>query len=163
MNNTASTSNTDKLSNTSVKSESEQASITLANTKGMQTSKTQPSVMLRLAVMQLVSTVIFALGMYYWFDAREALSALFGGAIAVIGSVYSAGRLFTTKQDASAAETLLRFYISVVLKIIFTLALMVVCMIVLKVSMLPFIISYLIAAVIVNLLVLLLPSKLDYL
>ena len=128
----------------------------------MQASKTQPSVMLRLAFMQLVSTVIFALGLYYWFDAREALSAVFGGVIAVIGSLYSAGRLFTTKQDASAAETLLRFYVSVVLKIIFTLVLMVVCMIVLRVSMLPFIISYLIAAVIVNLLVLLLPSKLDY-
>ena len=79
----------------------------------------------------------------------------------MIGSLYSAGRLFTTKQGASASERLARFYASVVLKIIFTLAMMVICITVLKVSLLPFIIAYLIAAVIVNWLMLLVPAKLD--
>lgn len=161
MNNSASTSNTGENSSQSVKSKPEQRNEILAKPKPMLPTKTQPSVMLKLAAMQAISTLIFALGVYYCFDAREALSAVFGGCIAIVGSLYSAGRLFTTKQDANAAEILLRFYISVVLKIIFTLALMALCMIVLKVSMLPFIVSYLIAAVIVNLLVLLIPAKLD--
>ena len=56
---------------------------------------------------------------------------------------------------------LARFYASVVLKIVFTLAMMVICITVLKVSLLPFIIAYLIAAVIVNWLMLLVPAKLD--
>ena len=160
MNNSASTSSTGELSKPSAESESEKRSKTLVTPKSMQHTKTQPSEMLKLAVLQLISTIIFALGMYYWFDAFAALSAVFGGVIAIVGSLYSAGRLFTTKQDANAAEILMRFYISVVLKIIFTLALMAVCMIVIKVSILPFIVSYLIAAVFVNLLVLLIPAPL---
>jgi len=124
----------------------------------MQPTKTQPGELLKLAALQIIFTIVFTLGIYYCFDAREALSALFGGVIAAIGSCYSAGRLFTTKQDAVAAEILARFYISVVLKIVFTLIMMGICLVVIKVSVLPFIIAYLIAAVIVNLLILLLPT-----
>jgi len=122
-------------------------------------SKSQPKELLKLALLQVIGTVFFSLVLYYCFDAREALSALFGGLIAVIGSLYSAGRLFTTKQDAIAQEILLRFYVSVILKITFTLLMMSICIIVIKVSMLPFIIGFLIAAVVVNILVLLLPSS----
>ena len=127
----------------------------------MQVSKPQPGVLLKLALLQTVGTVVFSIAMLVCFDAREALSALFGGAIAIIGSLYSAGRLFSTKQDAIAAEMLVRFYVSVVLKFIFTLAMMAICLIVLKVSLLPFIIAYLLAAVVANWLVLLVPAKLD--
>lgn len=127
----------------------------------MRMSKTQPGVLLKLALLQAVGTAVFSMAMLYCFDAREALSALFGGAIAIIGSLYSAGRLFTSKPDAIAAEMLIRFYVSVVLKIVFTLAMMVICLVVLKVSLLPFIIAYLLAAVVVNLLMLLVPAELD--
>ena len=127
----------------------------------MQPSKTQPGALLKLALLQTVSTIVFSLAMFYCFDAFEALSALFGGVIAVIGSIYSAGRLFTTKQDAVAAEILVRFYVSVILKIIFTLVMMAICLIIIEVSILPFIIAYLLAAMIVNLLMLLVPARLD--
>jgi F0F1-type ATP synthase assembly protein I len=140
---------------------SEADSINEATRHVMQASKSQPSVLLTLALMQLFGTVVFSIAMLVCFDAREALSALFGGGIAIIGSLYSAGRLFFTKQDAVAAEMLIRFYVSVVLKFIFTLAMMAICLIVLKVSLLPFIIAYLISAIVVNWLVLLVPSKLD--
>lgn len=127
----------------------------------MQMSKTQPGLLLKLALLQTIGTAVFSIAMFACFDAREALSALFGGAIAIIGSLYSAGRLFSTKQGAVAAEMLIRFYVSVVLKIIFTLVMMSICLIILKVSLLPFIIAYLIAAVVVNLLMLLVPAQLD--
>ena len=140
---------------------SEADSVNEATRHVMQPSKTQPGVLLKLALLQLVGTAAFSVAMLVCFDAREALSALFGGAIAIIGSLYSAGRLFSTKQNAAAAEMLIRFYVSVVLKFIFTLAMMVICLVVLKVSLLPFIIAYLISAVLINWLVLLVPSKLD--
>ena len=76
----------------------------------MRPSKAQPTVLLKLALAQTVTTLVFSIAMVVCFDAVEALSALFGGAIAVIGSLYSAGRLFTAKQDALAAEILVRFY-----------------------------------------------------
>lgn len=127
----------------------------------MQVSKAQPGVLLKLALLQTIGTAVFSIAMLVFFDAGQALSALYGGAIAAIGSLYSAGRLFTTKKEAAAIEILNRFYASVVLKIIFTLTMMGICISVLKVSLLPFIISYLIAAVIMNMLVLLVPARLD--
>jgi len=140
---------------------SESDSISEVSPHVMQVSKTQPGVLLKLALFQAFGTAIFSLAMLVCFDRFEAVSALFGGVIAIIGSVYSAGRLFTTKQEAVAAEILVRFYVSVVLKIIFTLVMMAICLIIIKVSVLPFIIAYLLAAVVVNLLMLLVPSELD--
>ena len=141
---------------------SETDSINEAPRHVMKASKTQPRVLLKLALLQSVSTVVFSLAMLYCFDLFEALSALLGGAIATIGSLYSAGRLFSTKQNANATEILVRFYISVILKIVFILTMMAICLIVLKVSLLPFIIAYLLAAVVVNLLMLLVPAELDF-
>lgn len=113
-------------------------------------SKSEPKVVVQLALAQLLFTAVFSIAIYYCFDQREALSALFGGLIATLASLYFASRLFTTKQDLAAQEILLRFYISVVLKVVLTLILMAFCIIVLKVSMLPFIVAFLLAAVVVN-------------
>jgi len=140
---------------------SETDSVDEAQRHVMQASKTQPGTLLKLALLQAIGTIVFSIAILICFDAFEALSALFGGVIAIIGSLYSAGRLFTTKQDAVAAEILVRFYVSVILKIIFTLAMMSICLIVIKVSILPFIIAYLLAAMVVNLLMLLVPARLD--
>jgi F0F1-type ATP synthase assembly protein I len=120
----------------------------------MEPTKTEPKVLLKLALMQLVSTVIFSVVLLFIFDVREGLSAFFGGFIAIFGSLYSAGRLFTAKQNADAVESLRRFYASIVIKIVFTLVMVAICVIVIKVSFLPFIIAYLIAAVVVNIMAL---------
>jgi len=113
-------------------------------------SQSKPSEVLKLALLQFVGTFFFSLVLFYCFDTREALSALFGGSIAVLASIFFAGRLYTTKDNAVAEEILVRFYFSVALKVLFTLAMMAICIIVLKVSMLPFIIAYLIAAAVIN-------------
>jgi F0F1-type ATP synthase assembly protein I len=121
-------------------------------------TKSQPSAVLRLAFLQMLGTIVFSLVLYYCFDMREALSGLFGGLIAALASAFFAGRLFATKQDVQAEEMLVRFYISVMLKVIFTLAMMAISIIVIEVSILPFIIAYLLAAVVINWLVLLIPD-----
>lgn len=118
-------------------------------------TKSEPKVLLKLVLLQVLATLTFSLVLFYCFDKREALSALFGGSIAAIASLFFAGRLFTSKpaakdQVSAASEMLIRFYFSVALKALLTLALMAICVIVIKVSMLPFIIAYLLAAVIVN-------------
>lgn len=126
---------------------------------GMVSTKNRPQDLLRLALLQFVGTVVFSLSLYLCFDFREAASAFLGGLIATLASGFSAWQLYRAGQDLQAAEMLVRFYIAVVLKIVFSLAMMAICIIVMKVSMLPFIIAYLLAAVIVNWLVLLLPQK----
>ena len=113
-------------------------------------TQSKPGAVLKLALLQFTATACFSLVLFYCFDAREAISALLGGLISVLASVFFAGRLFTTKQDAAAEEMLVRFYISVALKAVFTLAMMAICVVFLKVSMLPFIIAFILAAVVVN-------------
>ncbi|GAA6136789.1 hypothetical protein NBRC116583_05360 [Arenicella sp. 4NH20-0111] len=119
--------------------------------------ETNHGAMFRLAALQAFGTMVFALSMYYCFDLREALSAFFGGLVATTMSLFMATRLFgayriSLLREVAAGEALIRFYISVVLKMIFTLAMMTIFIVVIEVSILPFIIAYLIAAVIVNLL-----------
>ncbi len=118
-------------------------------------TKSEPKVVLKLALLQMLGSFVFSLVLYFCFDTREALSALFGGLIAALASLFFAGRLFNTRSvdiqaDSAASELLVRFYFSVALKALLTLALMAICIIVLKVSMLPFIIAYVLAAVVIN-------------
>lgn len=122
-------------------------------------SKSKPGLMLKLAFLQFLGTVVFSLVLLYCFDTREALSAFFGGSIAAIATVFFASRLFTTSVDAQAPEMLVRFYFSVVFKVLFTLVMMAICIMFIKVSILPFIIAYLIAGVVVNLVFLLVPTN----
>lgn len=123
--------------------------------QALEGSELRPSAMAKLAALQFVSTAFFAAGMWFCFDAHAAVSAIFGGLIAVMMSLFMSMRLLSTKRvttlrEMSAQESLIRFYISVVLKIVFTLVMMAICIIVIKVSILPFIIAFSLAAVIVN-------------
>lgn len=121
-------------------------------------SKNKPSVVLKLALLQFIGTFFLSLVLYYCFDIREALSAFIGGSIAAVANFLFAMRLLTTRHDMQAEEMLVRFYFSVALKVLFTLAMMAIFIIKFKVSMLPFIIAYLVAAVLINLLYLLVPE-----
>jgi F0F1-type ATP synthase assembly protein I len=136
--------------------------IKMNNHKAGLVTKTQPATILRLALLQLVGSIAFSLTLYYCFDAREAISALLGGLVAVFASLFSAFRLYTAGDRLQAGEMLVRFYISVILKIVFSVAMIAIFIIVMKVSVLPFIIAYLLAAVIINILVLLIPQAEAY-
>jgi len=122
---------------------------TLSNTQ-IKKSKTEPKVIVNLALLQLITAVVVAVVVYFLFDTREALSALFGGLIAAFASLFLAGRLFMAKSDIQPSEILARFYMSVALKALFTLSMMVIFIVVIKVSILAFILAYLFVAVIVN-------------
>lgn len=113
-------------------------------------SKSRPGLIAMLAVWQLLATIILSLIFCIIFDTRVAISALLGGSIAALTSMYMAGRLFATRNVVEAPQILVRFYSSVVLKVLFTLAMMAICIVFIKVSIAPFIIAYLVAAVAVN-------------
>ena len=102
-------------------------------------SQRKSGMLVKLALLQIIGTVIFSVVLYFCFDARQALSALLGGLIASVTSFYMAGRLFTSKQESPPEEMLARFYASVVLKVILTLAMIAICIIVMKVSFLSLI------------------------
>ncbi len=115
----------------------------------------KPGVLVKLAALQAVATALIGLILLYFFDLREAVSAVLGGGIAIVMTLFMALRLFSAHRvalirDVSAQETLIRFYLSVILKVLFTLVMMAMCLIVIKVSVLPFIIAYLMAAMVVN-------------
>lgn len=122
---------------------------------GRAISQPRPEDLLKLALLQLTGTVVLSLILYFSFELREAISALFGGLIAMFASLFAAWQLRRGRQNQEPIEMLMRFYVGVVLKIIFSLVMMAICIIVMKVSMLPFIIAYLVAAVMINWLVLL--------
>ena len=122
-------------------------------------SQRKSGMIVKLALLQAVGTVVFSGVMYYCFDAREALSALLGGLIAALTSLYMAGRLFTSKDNRPAEEMLARFYASIVLKAVLTIVMMAICIIVMKVSVLPFIVAYFVAAGIINWFFLLIPEE----
>lgn len=122
-------------------------------------SKSRPGLIVKLALWQSLATVVLSLVLYVCIDTRVAVSAFCGGLVAVLTSLYMASRLFAARKGLQAPEMLVRFYSSVVLKVLFTLAMMTICMVVIKVSIVPFIIAYLVAAVIINLLFLLVPAN----
>ena len=121
-------------------------------------SKQTSAMIVKLACLQLVATLCFSAVIYYCYDAHQAISALLGGLIAVLSSVYMAGRLFKSR-GRPAEEMLGLFYSSVVLKAVFVITMMAICIIVVKVSFLSFIVSYFVSAAVVNWLFLLVPDK----
>lgn len=119
--------------------------------------------MLQLALLQLTCSIAFALTLYVCFTAYVGLSALLGGLVATIATVYVALKVRKPVPPASPASDelapavymLQRFYRFEVSKVILTLTMFAISVFVIKVSILPFIIAYLLAALIVTWLALL--------
>ncbi len=123
-------------------------------------SRTTVRVLLQLALLQLICSIAFALTLYVCFTAYVGLSALLGGLVATIATVYVALKVRKTVSPASdelapAVYMLQRFYRFEVSKVILTLTMFAISVFVIKVSILPFIIAYLLAALIVTWLALL--------
>ena len=121
--------------------------------------KAKPSVVLKLAVLQLLTTLLLSCLVWLVFSQHEAQSAMLGGSIAAIANLFFAGRLFVTQVDLPAKQILQRFYRSVSMKVLFTLTMFAICIIAIMVSILPFIIAYFVAAMIINWLFLLMKGS----
>lgn len=122
-------------------------------------SKSRPDLIAKLALAQLVTTLLVGLVIWICFDTRSAISALFGGSVVVLANLYMAARMRLRNKPLEAPKMLARFYASVILKGLFTLAMMAIFIIFIKVSIAPFIITYLLVAVAINLLFLLVPTN----
>lgn len=112
--------------------------------------KSDASGVFKLALLQVVVSLIVSLAVYFWLSRDAAVSALLGGLICAAANLFFAGRLFVSAPDLSAESIVRRFYRSESLKILFTLTMFFICIAIVKVPILPFIIMYLIAAVLLN-------------
>jgi F0F1-type ATP synthase assembly protein I len=116
--------------------------------------------LLKVALLQLVATVAFALSLYLCLTLYEGISAFFGGLVAALANVYVAlkarnpvliePQVLQIDELAPAVAMLQRFYRFEVTKIVLTLTMFAISILVIKVSILPFIIAYLLAALIVT-------------
>lgn len=122
-------------------------------------SKSRPDLIVKLALAQLIATLLVGLTFWVFFDTRSAISALFGGSVVVLANLYMAARMRVRNKPLEATKMLARFYTSIILKGLFTLAMMAIFIIFIKVSIAPFIITYLMVAVAINMLFLLVPTN----
>ena len=123
---------------------------TSIGTSNMASTEAKPSVVLKLALLQFLVTLFVSVLVLLVYNQNQALSALCGGSIAAIANLFFAGRLLVTQADLQATQILRRFYRSVSMKVLFTLAMFAICIIAIKVAILPFIITYFVAAMVVN-------------
>ncbi|RBP53783.1 ATP synthase subunit I [Arenicella xantha] len=122
-------------------------------------SKSRPDLIAKLALAQLAATLVVSLLFWAFVDTPSSISALFGGLVVALANFYMAARMRVKSNTQEASQMLARFYASVILKVLFTLAMMVIFIIFIKVSIAPFIITYLLVAVAINMLFLLVPTN----
>ena len=108
------------------------------------------SVVLKLSLLQLLVTLVFAGFCGFFWTQQHAISAMVGGIICCVGNGFFAGRLFVGKKTIDAEQQpqkiLRHFYRSEALKIAFTLAMFVLVFTLTKVVFMAFIIAYALAA-----------------
>jgi F0F1-type ATP synthase assembly protein I len=96
----------------------------------------------RLAAGQIALTGVVVGGAAWLGDAGDAYSALAGGGIGIVCGLYQAMRMFRVDASADPEGFLRGVYISEAIKIVLTVALIVVAIRTLNVNFLPFMLGY---------------------
>ena len=96
----------------------------------------------RLAGWQALLTGIVAAGAFWLGGSSAALSAALGGSIGIVAGLYQALRMFRVDASRDPEGFMRGVYIGEAVKIMLTVALMIVAIRVLGVDMLPFMIGY---------------------
>ena len=96
----------------------------------------------RLAGWQVLLTGIVATGAYWLGGTSAVLSSLAGGSIGIVAGLYQALRMFRVDAAQDPEGFMRGVYIGEAVKILLTVALMIVAIRVMGVEMLPFMIGY---------------------
>jgi ATP synthase protein I len=96
----------------------------------------------RLAGWQVLLTSIVVAGAFWLGGSTAAWSAAIGGSIGIVAGLYQALRMFRVNAGQDPAGFMRGVYIGEAVKIVLTVALMIVAIRVLGVEMLPFMIGY---------------------
>jgi ATP synthase protein I len=96
----------------------------------------------KIVVAQFLITIVIAAIVLIAAGVTPAYSALSGGMISVVASLYLAGRLFSQEGIAPAAKVLRAFYFGEALKILLTIGLFVFVILVFQVDVLYAVMAY---------------------
>lgn len=95
-----------------------------------------------IVVFQLVITLLAAVVCLVIADVKAAYSAVIGGGISIIATLYFARKVFSLPLGAPPDQIATRFYVGEALKIGLTAALFILAILVLRVSFLPLFLTY---------------------
>lgn len=95
----------------------------------------------KLALIQLVVTILIATGFWFFQGDKSAISALTGGVICALATWTMAAIMFARK-DANAGQMLTTFYLGEASKVLITVICFILAFVVLEVKALPFILTY---------------------
>jgi ATP synthase protein I len=98
-----------------------------------------------IACVQLLVTLLATLLAFGFGDAQAAYSALVGGGISTLVTVYFAAQVFSVRIGSSAAKIARAFLVGEVVKILLTVALLSIAFLWLEVSPLPLLLAYMAA------------------
>ena len=94
---------------------------------------------------QLLVTLLAIVLAFGFGDARAAYSALVGGGISTLVTLYFASQVFSARVGATAATIARAFLVGEVVKILLTVALLSIALLWLEVSPLPLLLAYMAA------------------
>ncbi len=118
--------------------------------RGAWTIKTMPAigakqVTQKIIAIQLLVTLLIAAASLILSDFRAACSAILGGGISVIVTLYFASKVFSARIGAPAAKIARAFYIGEVGKLLLTIILLSAALLWLPISPLPLLLAYMAA------------------
>lgn len=97
------------------------------------------------ACIQLLATLLVAVSALIFVDTHSAYSAVVGGGINTLVTLYFASKVFSVRIGAPAAKIAQTFYVGEVVKILLTVVLFSIALLWLKVAPLPLLLAYMAA------------------
>ena len=104
------------------------------------------TVVIKLSLTQLIFTLIFSSVIFLIWGKLHGVSALLGGLICTTANLFFAGKLFFGRHTTEPKQILRQFYRSEALKIVFTLAMIILVYKLIDIEFLSFILAYSFAA-----------------
>ena len=99
----------------------------------------------KIIVIQLLVTLLIAAFSLIFSDLRAACSAMIGGGISAVVTLYFASRVFSASIGSPAAKVARAFYVGEVGKLLLTIALLSAALLCLPVAPLPLLLAYMAA------------------
>jgi ATP synthase protein I len=99
----------------------------------------------KITLVQLLVTLVIAAAALVFGNLHAAYSAVVGGGISTLVTLYFASKVFSVRVGSSAAQVARAFYVGEVVKILLTIALLSAALLWFEVSPLPLLLAYMAA------------------
>ena len=99
----------------------------------------------KIIIIQLLVTLLVAIVSFAFNSLQAAYSALVGGGISIVATLYFASKVFAVRIGAPAAKIARAFYVGEVVKMLLTVVLLSIALLWFDVSPLPLLLAYMAA------------------